>query len=100
MPPPEQPDHAAFPSLERLAQVQRPIAEATGLPNVAYTSQAYFRHERDAVLARTWAGIAFTDAIPERPFAQPIEFMGLPLLVMRDRTARCASFTTSAATAA
>ena len=55
------------------------------LPNVAYTSPAYFRHERDAVLARTWAGIAFTDAIPERPFAQPIEFMGLPLLVVRDR---------------
>lgn len=85
MPPPEQPDHAAFPSLERLAQVQRPIADATGLPNVTYTSPAYFRHERDAVLARTWAGIAFTDAIPERSFAQPIEFMGLPLLVVRDR---------------
>ena len=71
--------------LERLAQVLRPIGAATGLPNVAYTSEAYFRHERDAVIGRTWAGIAFTDTIPDRPFAQPIEFMGLPLLVTRDR---------------
>jgi choline monooxygenase len=84
MPPPES-EHPAFPTLERLAQVQRPIAEATGLPNVAYTSEAYFRHERDAVLARTWAGIAFTDTIPDRPFAQPIDFIGLPLVVIRDR---------------
>ena len=72
-------------TLERLAQVLRPIGAATGLPNVAYTSEAYFRCERDAVIGRTWAGIAFTDTIPNRAFAQPIEFMGLPLLVVRDR---------------
>lgn len=79
------PDQAAFVTLERLTQVQRPIGEATGLPNLAYTSEAYFRHERDAVIGSTWAAITFTDSIPERPFAQPIEFMGLPLLVVRDR---------------
>jgi choline monooxygenase len=79
------PEPATLPSLERLSQVLRPIAAATGLPNVTYTSEAYFRHERDAVLAGTWAGIAFADTIPERPFAQPVEFMGLPLLVVRDR---------------
>ena len=45
----------------------------------------YFRYERDAVFGRTWAGIAFTDTIPDRPTAHPIEFMGLPLLVTRDR---------------
>ena len=61
------------------------IDEATGLPNVTYTSDEYFRYERDAVFGRTWAGIAFTDTIPDRPTAHPIEFMGLPLLVTRDR---------------
>ena len=70
---------------ERLRKVLRPIAEATGLPNVAYTSDAYFRYERDAVLGRTWAGIAFTDTIADRPTAHPVDFMGLPLLVVRDR---------------
>src|SRR2546429_4924367 len=78
-------DPSALPKLDRLAQVLRPIGEATGLPNVAYVSEAYFRGERDAVIGHTWAGIAFTDTIPNRPFAQPIEVMGLPLLVVRDR---------------
>lgn len=74
-------------TLERLAQVLKPIEAATGLPNAAYTSEACFRLEREAVMAPTWAGIAFTDSLPERPFALPIEFMGLPLLVVRDRHA-------------
>jgi choline monooxygenase len=69
---------------ERLLQVLRPIEEAAGLPNVAYTSAEFFIYERDEVLGRTWAGLAFTDAIPERPCAHPLEFMGLPLLITRD----------------
>ena len=75
----------ALPTIERLAQVMRPAAEASGLPNVAYTGAAFFRHERDQVLARTWVGLTFADVLPERPFAQPVEFMGLPLLLVRDR---------------
>jgi choline monooxygenase len=79
------PDEDALPTSQRLAQVMRPAAEALGLPNVAYTSETFFRYERDAVLARTWVGVAFADTIPQRPFALPVEFMGLPLLVVRDR---------------
>ena len=75
-------------SVERLRRVLCPIAEASGLPNAAYTSAEHFRYERDAVIGRTWAGLTFTDAIPDRPFAQPLEFMGLPLLVTRDRERR------------
>ncbi|MBV8341604.1 MAG: aromatic ring-hydroxylating dioxygenase subunit alpha [Gammaproteobacteria bacterium] len=72
-------------SAARLAQVLRPIAQARGLPNVAYTSEDYFRYERETLIAHTWAGITFVDDLPERPFALPVEFMGLPLLVTRDR---------------
>jgi len=79
------PDEAALPTTERLAQVMRPAQDALGLPNVAYTGEAFFRYERDVVLARTWVGVTFADTLPERPFAQPVEFMGLPLLVVRDR---------------
>lgn len=90
-PEPELIVHMAIPgdsgpfSVERLQRVLLPIAEAAGLPNGAYTDADYFRYERDEVLGRTWVGIAFTDTIPDRPFAQPVEFMGLPLLVIRDR---------------
>jgi choline monooxygenase len=68
----------------RLQEVLRPIAEATGLPNVAYTSEEFFHHERDEVVGRTWAGLAFADSIPDIAYAQPVEFMGLPLLITRD----------------
>jgi choline monooxygenase len=71
---------------ERLQQVLRPIEQATGLPNEAYTEERCFRFERDAVLGRTWAGLAFIDSIPARPCAKPVDFMGLPLLVTRDRS--------------
>ena len=37
------------------------------------------------MIGPTWAGLAFTDTLPNRPFALPVEFMGLPLLVVRDR---------------
>ena len=72
-------------SRESLREVRRPIGEARGLPNAAYTSADHFRRERDAVLGRTWVGLAFSDTVPSRPFAQPVEFMGLPLLITRDR---------------
>ena len=78
-------DDRLLPTAERLAQVTRAAGEAVGLPNVTYTSDAFFRYEREAVIARGWVGIAFTDTLPERPFARPVEFMGLPLLIVRDR---------------
>ena len=82
---PAVPDGAPPISHERLQQVLLPIGSARGLPNAAYTSGEYFRYEREQLIGRSWAGCAFTDSIPERPFAQPLEFMGLPLLITRDR---------------
>ncbi|MGA2341556.1 MAG: SRPBCC family protein [Steroidobacteraceae bacterium] len=72
-------------SPEELRHVLRPIGEAGGLPNAAYTSVEHFLLERDALIGRTWAACAFTDTIPNEPFAQPLEFMGLPLLITRDQ---------------
>jgi choline monooxygenase len=72
-------------SAERLKRVLLPIGEARGLPNAAYTSDEHFRLEREAVIGRAWTGCAFTDDIPNKSFAQPVEFMGVPLLITRDR---------------
>lgn len=70
---------------KRLAAVLRPISEARGLPNEAYTSERYFAYERERIIGGTWAGLAFTDALPARTSVQPVDFMGLPLLITRDR---------------
>jgi choline monooxygenase len=72
-------------SPERLNRVLAPTAAASGLPNVAYADAGFYRLERDAVLGCGWAGLVFSDTIPARPCAIPLEFMGLPLLVTRDR---------------
>jgi choline monooxygenase len=70
---------------ERLQDVLLPIERARGLPNAAYTSERYFTYERDHVIGRTWAGLAFVDTIPSKPYVLPWEFMGLPLLITRDK---------------
>jgi choline monooxygenase len=77
---------------DRLRRVLAPTNEASGLPNIAYTSADYYRHERDVVLGRSWAGLVFTDVIPQRPCAYPVDFMGLPLLVTRDRSGKLRVF--------
>jgi choline monooxygenase len=80
------PKNAPLINHEQLRRVLQPIDKASGLPNVMYTNAAAFEYERDAVVGRTWAALAFTDVIPDRAYAQPVEFMGLPLLITRDGT--------------
>ncbi|WP_298291592.1 aromatic ring-hydroxylating dioxygenase subunit alpha [uncultured Litoreibacter sp.] len=68
-----------------LSTVQRPVAEANGLPNAHYIDETVFTEERDAVLYATWAGLAVGADVPEHGDAKPIEFLGLPLLLIRDK---------------
>jgi choline monooxygenase len=77
---------------DQLQRVLGPIGEARGLPNAAYTSAAHFADERQALIGRTWAACAFTDTIPDKPFAQPLDFLGLPLLITRDRQGELSVF--------
>lgn len=66
-------------------RVLQPIAESTGMPNDAYVSKDYFHFERDNVIARTWACIGFSADLPEKGFVKPVDFMDLPLVIMRNR---------------
>jgi len=69
---------------ESLDDVLRATNEARGLLNDSYTTDEYFRCDRDAVIGKTWAGIAFGSELPAPGFAKPVNFMGLPLLVIRN----------------
>jgi len=66
------------------AAVQRPIGEARGLPNDAYTSDAHWAAERERLFARTWTCIGFASDLPEGPYAEPVDLMGMPLVVLQD----------------
>lgn len=72
-------------TLERLARVEQPIAEASGLPNEAYVSEAFAGFERDAVLGRTWMAIGSGRQVAAPGDLHPLSLLGLPLLLARDR---------------
>ena len=68
-----------------LASVRRPVAEANGLPNAHYISPETHAEEREALLFSQWAGLAVAADVPEPGDAKPIDFAGMPLLLLRGR---------------
>ncbi len=68
-----------------LDAVRRPVSQANGLPNAHYIDPAMFLEERDALLFSQWAGLAVAADVPEAGDAVPIDFLGMPLLLVRDR---------------
>jgi choline monooxygenase len=72
-------------AFHKLEDVLRPIHEARGLGNEFYTGQAAFELERDQVMAKTWACVGFASDLPRNGMVNPVDFMGLPLLLMRNR---------------
>jgi choline monooxygenase len=71
--------------LTDLSSVKEPLSTANGLPNAHYIDPAVFAEERDALLFGQWAGLAVAADVPEAGDAKPITFMGMPLLLLRDR---------------
>ncbi len=68
-----------------LAKVTRPIAEANGLPNAFYTDADVFEAEKRVLFAPTWACIGFAKDVAGPGDTRPVEFLGQPLLVVRDK---------------
>ncbi len=67
-----------------LEAVLRPTSQANGLPNEAYVSAQFADYEREHLLGRTWACIGFASDVPEPGDAKPVDWQGLPLLMLRD----------------
>jgi len=69
-----------------LSAVRQSIETALGLPNAHYTDPALHAEETRALLLDGWAGLAVTADVPEPGDAIPLEFIGIPLLLLRDRS--------------
>lgn len=67
-----------------LQRVHLPIASANGLPNECYTHRGAFEQDRDQVFTPGWCCIGFGSDVPDG-WAVPVELMGLPLLITRDK---------------
>jgi len=68
-----------------LDAILKPIEKATGLPNQAYISDEFLAHERDQVFAKSWAGLWFASDLPKKGYVKPVDFMGLPLVILRNK---------------
>ena len=68
-----------------LSKVIKPIDEARGLPNNSYIDNAYYEAERKALFAGNWFAIGFGKDVDQPGCVQPIDFMGIPFLITRNR---------------
>ena len=68
-----------------ISAVTNPVEIANGLPNAHYVDAQVFAEERNAVLFANWSGLAVAADVPETGDAKPVEFLGIPLLILRGK---------------
>jgi len=69
-----------------LDAVRAPVEQARGLPNNHYVSTETFDEEKRALLFAHWSGVGFGKDVPNPGDVRPIDFLGMPLLLVRDET--------------
>jgi len=69
----------------KLENVIKPIETAHGLPNAHYTSLEKYEDEKKALFFQTWSALAFEADVPKIGDAFPVDFLGAPLLLVRDK---------------
>ena len=78
--------------MDHLDEVRNPVDTARGLPNAHYIDPDCFEVEKQKVLISGWAGLAVADDVPAIGDAKPVTFLGIPLLLIRDRTGQVRVF--------
>ncbi|MBM3510224.1 MAG: aromatic ring-hydroxylating dioxygenase subunit alpha [Alphaproteobacteria bacterium] len=74
------------------AGLGREIGRANGLPRAAYTDPAFLAHEQDALFARTWMGVVFSEDVGAPGDAEPVVAAGVPVLIVRGTDGRVRAF--------
>lgn len=68
-----------------LTAVRQSVSLAKGLPNAHYIDPTVYEEEKHALLFDQWAGLSVAADVPTPGDAIPLTFLGLPLLLLRDR---------------
>jgi phenylpropionate dioxygenase-like ring-hydroxylating dioxygenase large terminal subunit len=68
-----------------LAQVRGPIEAARGLPNAFYTDARVLEEEKRRVFFSSWSSIGFAKDVPQTGDAKPVDFLGVPLFLLRGK---------------
>ncbi len=72
-------------SVEGLDAVLQDIEQARGLPNTHYISPEMYALEREHIFFKSWSALAFEADVKNSGDAFPVDFLGVPLLVVRER---------------
>ena len=70
--------------MDALQFPERRIESARGLANAHYVASDRYYEEREALLFSSWSGAAVASDVPNPGDAAPIDFAGMPLLLLRD----------------
>ena len=62
-----------------------PIEDARGLPNEAFTSEAFFELEKERLFPRTWTFAGTASDIPNVGDARPTNVAGNPVILVRQK---------------
>ena len=73
---------------EKLDVVNKPIAEAHGLPNECYNNIEYTKIERKKLFEDKWVVIGVASSIPNPGDAKPFDLLGIPLILLRNKKNR------------
>ena len=72
--------------------VHTDIEKARGLPNEFYTSDQYLQLEKEKVFSPNWVCVASIADVPSPGSAIPVDFLGVPLLVLRNKDGEIKTF--------
>ena len=75
-----------------LTKVRAPIEAASGLPNAFYTDPEVFSEEKRRVFFSSWSAIGFAKDVPLAGDAKPVDFLGVPLFLLRGKDGRVRVF--------
>lgn len=70
---------------DALEDVLKPISEANGLPNEHYISDEVYDKEKVEIFFNTWSAVAFESDVPNTGDAFPVDFLSMPLLLVRSK---------------
>lgn len=71
---------------------RRPLLEAETLPGHCYTSEAFYQREVEGIFLKTWNFIGRVDRVPNPGDYFAFEFVGVPVVVLRDNEGRVRAF--------
>jgi phenylpropionate dioxygenase-like ring-hydroxylating dioxygenase large terminal subunit len=75
--------------------VRRPLLEASTLPPACYTSEEFYRREVETIFMRAWNFLGRVDYIPNPGDFYTVDFVGVPLLIVRGKDRRVRAFINS-----